>query len=92
MWLQQAATDGVLLQVDFRNAFNSVKRNVLLQGIADSCPWFLPYALACYSHVGTLLAKGGFTIDSVKGVARVTPVGPFSSHWPSCRCQNVWGP
>ena len=33
MWLQQAAPDHVLLQLDFRNTFNSVKRKVLLQAI-----------------------------------------------------------
>ena len=77
MWLQQAAPDHVLLQLDFRNAFNSVKRKVLLQAIADSCPWFLPYALACYSHVGTLFADGGFTIDIAEGVHQGDPCGPL---------------
>ena len=77
MWLQQAAPEHMLIQLDFRNAFNSVKRKVLLQAIADSCPWFLPYALACYSHVGTLFADGGFTIDSAEGVHQWDPCGPL---------------
>jgi hypothetical protein len=42
------------LQLDFRNAFNSAKRKALLQAIADHCPWFLPYALACYARAASI--------------------------------------
>ena len=90
MWLQQAAPDHVLLHLDFRNALNSMKRKVLLHAIADSCPWFLPYASACYSHVSTLFADGGFTIDSAEGVHQVDPCGPLFSRWPSWPCPKVW--
>jgi hypothetical protein len=77
MWLQQALPDHVLLQLDFRNAFNSVKRKVLLQAVADHCPWFLPYALACYSREGALFADGGFTIASAEEVHQGDPCGPL---------------
>ena len=40
MWLQQALPNHVLLQLDFKNAFNSVKRKVLLQAVAEHCRGF----------------------------------------------------
>jgi hypothetical protein len=77
MWLQQAAPNHVLLQLDFKNAFNSVKRKILLDAVAEHCPWFLPYALACYARVGTLFADGGFTVLSAEGVHQGDPCGPL---------------
>jgi hypothetical protein len=77
MWLQQAAPNHVLLQLDFKNAFNSAKRRALLQAIADHCPWFLPYALACYARPGSLFADGGFTVLSAEGVHQGDPCGPL---------------
>ena len=77
MWLQQAAPNHVLLQLDFKNAFKSVKRKVLLEAVAEHCPWFLPYALACYARGGTLFADGGFTVLSAEGVHQGDPCGPL---------------
>ena len=39
MWLQQTVPSYVLLQLDFKNAFNSVERKVLLEAVAEHCPW-----------------------------------------------------
>ena len=88
MWMQHALPDHVLLQLDFRNAFNSFKRKALLQAVADYCPWFLPYALACYSREGALFADGGFTVASAEGVHQGDPCGPLFFALQSWPCPN----
>ena len=37
-WAASAAPDEALLQVDFRNAFNTVDRSAMLASIAETCP------------------------------------------------------
>ena len=45
-WAARAPPDHLLLQLDFRNAFNTVLREALMQAIKEQCPWFLAYTKA----------------------------------------------
>ena len=57
-WLQQASDRHVALQVDMKNAFGSLFRNVMLDEIKMRCPLLYPYAAACYRNPNPLLGDG----------------------------------
>ena len=48
-WRQENRQDEIIVQVDLRNAFNSIDRNVLLREVRERVPALYPYAHACYS-------------------------------------------
>ena len=67
----------MLLQLDFRNAFNTVLRDAVLQAIRDQCPWFLAYAKACYGSAVCLFSMEGLVLLSRVGVQQGDPCGPL---------------
>ena len=75
-WFAQAPPDHVLLQLDFRNAYNTLSREAILAAIAAQCPVFLPYATSCYGNPALLFASG-FTINSEEGEHQGCPCGPL---------------
>ena len=75
-WLHTAPPDHGLLQLDFRNAYNSLNRNHMLSAIAHHCPILSHYATACYGNPATLFASG-FTIESQEGQHQGCPLGPL---------------
>ena len=75
-WISQAPPDHVLLQLDFKNAYNTLSREQILKAVAKHCPSFLPYAISCYGNPATLFASG-FTIASEEGEHQGCPCGPL---------------
>ena len=75
-WASVAGADQALLQLDFRNAYNSVARSKLLESVQQRCPMFLPFAKAAYGHHGTLFGLG-FAIASEEGEHQGCPCGPL---------------
>jgi hypothetical protein len=76
----------VTLQVDFRNAFNSVSRQALLQAVASRAPHLLPCAARiCWSH-GPLVIQAHLPtcprLPPKVGRAKGIPAVPCSSPWP----------
>jgi len=70
----------VSLQLDFKNAFNSLSRRLILQQLRLYFPHLIPYFLARYGqHTKLPLATAppGFSIDSRTGVQQGDPMGPF---------------
>ena len=66
----------VLVKLDFANAFNSVRRDALLEAVAESLPEALPYIEMAYvspSHLG----YEGTVISSDEGVQQGDPLGPL---------------
>ena len=76
-WASRALPDHFLLQLDFRNAFNTVLREALLQAIKEQCPWFLAYAKACYGSAVRLFSVDGLLLFSREGVQQGDPCGPL---------------
>ena len=74
-WRQEAPHDEVIVQVDLRNAFNSVDRSVLLRQVKDRVPALYPYAYACYSTPASLFGNG-FELESSCGVQQGDVCGP----------------
>ena len=74
-WLASAGADEALLQIDFRNAFNSLSRAKMLPSVLQRCPLLHRYAVACYGHPASLFADG-FQLESSEGEHQGDPLAP----------------
>ena len=68
--------DQVLLKIDFKNAFNSVHRDVVLKLIKEKVPQLYGFVYQCYEE-SSFLFFGDDTLDSSEGVQQGDPLGPF---------------
>ena len=69
--------DQVLLKIDFRNAFNTVRRDVVLKLIKEKLPEFYPLIYQCYENGSNLFFGDDDLIESLEGVQQGDPLGPF---------------
>jgi hypothetical protein len=68
----------LVLQLDFRNAFNTVDRNVIYQQLEQHFPHLIPYFLSHYGVPSRLAENGGTALLwSETGVQQGDPLGPF---------------
>ena len=68
----------VTLQLDFKNAFNSLSRQRMLEAVAKRAPQLVKYALWMYQHASHLwLADHPTAILSRSGVRQGDPCGPL---------------
>ena len=75
---------GSILQIDFRNAFKSVKRCHLLGSTKKLVPSLMSFASFCYSKHSDLFFNSS-TFDSQTGVQQCDPLAPllfWSAIWP----------
>ena len=70
-------TSFVLVKVDIKNAFNSLRRDTLLRRVRQKCPELLPMVSHSYS-VPTPLFFGDAVINSARGVQQGDPIGPLA--------------
>lgn len=70
------AVNEVFLKLDFRNAFNTINRNVFLTEVAKISPDIFPFVFQCYSNPSFLMF-GKNTILSQSGVQQGDPLGPM---------------
>ena len=66
----------VFVKLDFANAFNAVRRDVVREAVVKSAPGLLGYFDSAYgapSH----LSFGDFTVSSADGVQQGDPLGPM---------------
>jgi hypothetical protein len=68
--------DVVVVKVDFSNAFNCVRRDVMLQTVADELPCLYRFCHLAYGN-GTKLRFGDHTIWSPEGAQQGDPLGPL---------------
>ena len=66
----------VLVKVDFANAFNTIRRDVVLEAVARFLPELLPYTRSAYSARSNL-SFGEYTVPSEEGVQQGDPLGPL---------------
>ena len=66
----------LLLKLDFRNAFNSIRRDKMLHSVMSKAPALLPLAYSTY-RLPSLLFYGEFLISSAEGVQQGDPLGPL---------------
>ena len=66
-YLQDLPSGHVLLKLDFKNAFNSIRRDKMLEAVRDLAPDIYPLVHSTYSAPSSLL-WGESTIQSAEGV------------------------
>jgi len=83
------STGWLLLQVDLKNAFNSINRPAILDALGQRCPSMLPWVRQAFQPAPLLV--GHEVIWSTRGVLQGDPLGPFLSPrasrqpWTLCR-------
>ena len=71
-----AVQDQVLLKIDFKNAINSVHREVVLKFIREKVLEIYGFVYQCYEE-SSYLFFGDDTLDSSEGVQQGDPLCPF---------------
>jgi hypothetical protein len=69
----------VTLQIDWRNAFNTLRRDKMLAAVATRCPALLPLAIWAYKQPSRLLVHQapGVIIHSQSGLRQGDPLRPL---------------
>ncbi|XP_021959247.1 uncharacterized protein LOC110855135 [Folsomia candida] len=63
------------LKIDFRNAFNEIRRDTLLHAVRDHFPSIFPFVAQCYESPSSLF-YGTIPIPSLLGCHQGDPLGP----------------
>ena len=69
------STGWLLLQVDLRNAFNSIARPAIMEAIERLCPSMMPWVRQTFQPAPLLVGRE--VIWSTRGVQQGDPLGPF---------------
>ena len=75
LFLQGMVDDQVMLKLDFKNAFNCIRRDKMLKAVEDLAPIILPFVASAYCST-TSLFWGEKVLDSAEGVQQGDPLGP----------------
>ena len=66
----------IFVKLDFSNAFNTLRRDSLLEAVFHCAPGLLPYASSAYGGP-SILWLGDGTMSSAEGVQQGDPLGPL---------------
>ena len=69
-------SDKIYLKIDYKNAFNSIRRDHMLREVHAKFPEVAPFLHSCYSNPGALFWSNE-VIWSQEGVQQGDPLGPF---------------
>ena len=75
-YLQCESGDKVVLKIDYRNAFNCIRRDKFLTKVRELFPDVYPMVWQAYSSESNLYFNG-HTLLSTNGVHQGDPIGPF---------------
>ena len=76
LYLLNINPNHVLLKLDFRNAFNSVRRDKMLEAVQDLAPELFPFVHSAYASPSSLF-WGDKILQSSEGVQQGDPLGPL---------------
>ena len=78
-WVERHAqqVDHVLLKLDFKNAFNEVSRQNVLDNVQAHFPALARWTTWCYQHPSSLYFGRRILIPSAAGVQQGDPLGPL---------------
>ncbi|KAJ9435640.1 hypothetical protein DIPPA_22688, partial [Diplonema papillatum] len=76
LYRDRDVTDRGILQIDFANAFNMLRREAIIRSVNRHAPQLLGYALAAYEKHSALVV-GDRRISSECGVQQGDPLGPL---------------
>ena len=71
-----AERDQAFVKIDFANAFNSVRRDVILKAINEHAPEILSFVKLCYED-SSFLIYGAFTTKLTEGFQQGDPLATF---------------
>jgi hypothetical protein len=87
-YLRHLPPDHFILKLDFRNAFNSIRRDAMLKAVENLADTIYPFVYSAYSSP-SMLFWDNHTLSSAEGVQQGDPLGPllfcFSIHDLSCK-------
>ena len=66
----------VMVKLDFKNAFNCLRRDKILQAVRSTCPELFHFVYSAYSTPSSLFC-GEYIIQSEEGVQQGDPLGPL---------------
>ena len=75
-YVMSMSNENVLVKLDFENAFNSLRRDCMLEAVAKDMPEIYRFAHASYS-CGSVLKFGTHVIMSEEGPQQGDPLGPM---------------
>ena len=75
-YLHQIQPGHLLLKVDFKNTFNCIRRDKMLEAVLSEAPGIFNFVNAAYNQP-SLLFFGNPILDSAEGVQQGDPLGPF---------------
>ena len=77
-YLSSLESGSLMFKLDFRNAFNTVRRDKMLQAVLEKVPSVFPLAHCAYStHSYLYYGHKGVIIMSAEGVQQGDPLGPM---------------
>ena len=86
----------VFIKIDFKNAFNTLRRDSILEAVAKHFPELLPFAQSTIGEISSL-QFGDFVLQSEEGAQQGDPLEPlyfclaFKKLLESLRCELVLG-
>ena len=75
-YLAEMGPDQVLVKLDFINAFNSVRRDAVLEAVAQHIPELLAFTVSAYG-APSILQFGDEQVLSEEGIQQGDPLGPL---------------
>ena len=75
-YLVDLPADHGMVKLDFRNAFNSVRRDKVLESALEHTPELYPFIYSCYSAASNLFFDNSI-YQSQEGVQQGDPLGPL---------------
>ncbi|PGH37799.1 MAG: hypothetical protein CRN43_19015, partial [Candidatus Nephrothrix sp. EaCA] len=75
-FIRSMRPDQVLVKLDFTNAFNSLRRDIMLSAVYKTIPEIYPFALQAYS-APSVLRFGHLLLTSEMGPQQGDPLGPL---------------
>ena len=76
MFLNNAPPDHLLVKLDFKNAFNSLRRDKMLEAVKKTIPELFPFVHSAYEKPSSLFC-GEHTMLSAEGIQQGDPLGPL---------------
>ena len=75
-YLSEIPSDFVMVKLDFKNAFNSIRRDAVLKACLEHTPELYPLVFSCYSSCSHLFYDDHILL-SQEGVQQGDPLGPL---------------
>ena len=76
LYLQSMPSNHLLAKLNFRNAFNSLRRNKMLRAVCETAPELFDFVNAANEHPSFLFC-GEHTLESAEGVQQGDRLGPL---------------